>query len=738
MILSEPAPTDTIDNAPRVSPEQRRIIALLGNPNTGKTTLFNALTGFSRHVANYPGVTVEIARGRLARSNHAIDVLDLPGTYSLAAMSPDEQVVSDLLCGRMPDQRRPGAIIAIVDASNLQRNLYLVSQLLELGLPLIIALNMTDVARQRGIEIDAAELSQRLGVPVVPIIARDDKTIGPLMRAIESMATNTETADCGAPQRAAVRAPLPAAVVREVAALSATSALLPTEALRVLVDVDGHAESCFYAAGGDRARIEAARTRWRDQGLDPAAAEVTARYAWIRGLLDGVVHRSGAAGTSVTQRVDRVMMHPLLGIPILIAVLFLVFQAIFAFATPLMAGIEWTFGRLGQVVGPLLPEGILRSMVTDGIIAGVGGVIVFLPQIMILFALIAVLEDCGYLPRAAFMMDRVMRAAGLSGRSLIPLLSSFACAVPAIMGTRVIADRRERFVTILIAPFMSCSARLPVYALMIGAFVPASAYLGGWVSLRGVVMLAMYLVGVLVALPLAWLLKRTVFRGPPPAFLLELPSYKWPAVRTVWIRVRQSATSFLARAGTVILAVNLVVWALGYLPRSSSTAEHVLARAQLQGWNAEQTQHAVDGAYLRESYLGQMGHLLEPAIRPLGWDWRIGVAVIASFPAREVVVATLSTIFNLGGADDETSQSLSGALATATWLDTGRPLFTLPVALSIMVFFALCAQCASTLTVIGRETRSWRWPIMSFLGMTTLAYLAALAVSKIGVALANF
>lgn len=370
----------------------------------------------------------------------------------------------------------------------------------------------------------------------------------------------------------------------------------------------------------------------------------------------------------------------------------------------------------------------MQSLVVDGVIGGVGGVLVFLPQIMILFALIAVLEDCGYMARAAFMMDRVMQFAGLSGRAFIPLLSSFACAVPAIMGTRVIADRRERFVTILIAPFMSCSARLPVYVLMIAAFVPAHSYLGGWIGLHGLVMLGAYLVGVGVALPIAWLLKRTAFRGPNPGFLLELPGYQWPRIRTVALRVYLAAREFVVRAGTVILAVNLVVWALAYFPRSDATAQAMDATAVAQGWDAERRDAELEGAYLRDSYLGRAGHWIEPAVAPLGWDWRIGMAVLASFPAREVVVGALGTIFNLGGNVTEESQELRAALQRATHPD-GRPLFTLPVALSIMVFFALCAQCVSTLVIIGRETRSWRWPIASFVFMTTIAYLAAWATA---------
>ncbi len=361
--------------------------------------------------------------------------------------------------------------------------------------------------------------------------------------------------------------------------------------------------------------------------------------------------------------------------------------------------------------------------------------VTFLPQILILFALIAVLEDCGYMARAAYMNDRLMRALGLSGRAFIPLLSSFACAVPAIMGTRAIADRRERLVTILIAPFLSCAARLPVYVLLIGALVPDIKFLGGWSSLQALVMLGMYLIGVAVAFPVAWLLKKTVLAGPTSRFMLELPSYKLPRPRAIWQRMYFAGRQFLVRAGSIILVVNLVVWALAYFPRSAATRSAVERQAQEAGWDEAMFDSELAGAFVRDSYLGRIGRTIEPLVKPIGWDWRIGMAVVASFPAREVVVASLGTIYNLGSESEAESESLREVLRRAKWDDTGLPVFTLPVALSIMVFFALCAQCMSTLVVIGRETGTWRWPVASFVGMTTIAYSAAWSVSAVGRAL---
>ncbi|MGE0478982.1 MAG: ferrous iron transport protein B [Phycisphaerae bacterium] len=720
------SPTDPPAAAPSArarSTAAPALVALVGNPNTGKTTLFNALTGHHRHTANYPGVTVELGRARVLAANRPIELLDLPGAYSLAAVSPDELVAANVICGQRRELPRPDAIVAIVDASNLHRNLYLVSQLLDADRPLVVALNMSDVAAARGFRIDASALAARLGVAVVPIVATDSKTLPPLVRAIESA--------LAAPQRTPAP-PLPPDLLSEAAQVATRSGLLALpQALRVLLDRGGFAEQQFVHEGGDRAALAAARTRLSAASVDGPAVEVRARYAWIAGVLDGAVERPRGDRRAPGALLDRILMHRALGPLILLAVLATLFQAIFAWADPLMRLIdEELFGRLAIAAARVIPEGAMQSLVVDGAIAGVGGVLVFLPQIMILFALIAVLEDCGYMARAAFMMDRVMQFAGLSGRAFIPLLSSFACAVPAIMGTRVIADRRERFVTILIAPFMSCAARLPVYVLMIGAFVPAHTYLGGWIGLHGLVMLAAYLVGAVVALPIAWLLKRTAFRGPNPGFLLELPNYQWPRVRTVALRVHLAAREFVVRAGTVILAVNLVVWALAYFPRSDAAAEAVDRAAAAHGWDAPQRDAELEGAYLRDSYLGRAGRWIEPVVAPLGWDWRIGMAVLASFPAREVVVGALGTIFNLGGDVTEESQELRAALQRATHPD-GRPLFTLPVALSIMVFFALCAQCVSTLVIIGRETRSWRWPIVSFVGMTTIAYLAAWGVAAL-------
>jgi ferrous iron transport protein B len=403
------------------------------------------------------------------------------------------------------------------------------------------------------------------------------------------------------------------------------------------------------------------------------------------------------------------------------------------------------------VVESLMSDGALRSLLVDGVIGGVGAVVIFLPQILILFFFIALLEDCGYMARAAFLMDRLMAGVGLSGKSFIPLLSSFACAVPGIMAARVIENRRDRFATILIAPLMSCSARLPVYVILIGAFVPAQSYLGGLVGLQGLTLLAMYSIGVVVAIGVAWLLKKTLLKGETPPFVLELPSYKWPSLRGVIYRMAERGWAFLARAGTVIFAVTIVIWALAYYPRSDEQVAAAIAaqRADLQATATAEELAAFDdrenldrlaaSLHQRNSFLGRAGQWIEPVVRPLGWDWRIGCAAIASFPAREVVMGVLGVIYHLGGdvdVGDEGDQSrLREKLRAARWDDTGEPVYNLPVALSIMVFFALCAQCAATLAVIRRETNSWRWPVFTFAYMTTLAYVGALLTYQIGIRL---
>lgn len=712
-------------------------VALVGNPNTGKSTLFNALTGLSQQVGNYPGVTVERRSGTLRLPGGAeAELIDLPGVYSLSADAPDERICAEILLeGRRHDV---DAVIAIVDAGNLRRNLYLVSQLLEGERPVVVALNMWDVAEDRGVRIEAAELERRLGAPVVPMVAHRGRGLDELLTRLAEVLEG----DRPRPQAPPLPSELSGPVDRLLAEDPGEGGAAPTRqrALRALVDEGGPTEQGLIEARGDGFRRLLADLRDGAGVSAPlSAVESEARYAWIGRLLDGCVEEETPLAGRRSDRIDRILTHRVFGLAAFLLVSAFLFQGIYAWAAPGMDLVESAFSALGAALAGALPPGPARSMLVDGVVAGVGGVLIFLPQIALLFLLIGILEDCGYMARAALLMDRLLGRLGLSGRSFIPLLSSFACAVPGVMGARTIADRRDRFVTILVAPLMSCSARLPVYALFIAAFIPERAVLGGWLGLQGLTLLAMYSVGALVAVPVALVLRKTLLRGESSPFLLELPAYNWPTPRTVLLRVHHASRAFVVRAGSVILAAAIVMWALAYYPRSAETAaRYEVERAAAAALPEETRQARLDGidreeaaAYLRSSYLGRAGRALEPVFEPLGWDWRIGMAALASFPAREVIISALGTIYSLGSDVDETSPDLRDGLRRATRPD-GSPAFDIPAALSVMVFFALCAQCMSTLAVIQRETASWAWPVFAFVYMTCLAYIGAYGTYRLG------
>jgi|CXWL01.1.fsa_nt_gi ferrous iron transport protein B len=758
-----------LTSLPVHTPSRTKAVVLAGNPNCGKSTIFNALTGFRQRVGNYPGVTVERRTGWM-RSDLGvprIEIMDLPGTYSLAANALDESVVLDALLGQ--HDKLPDVIVNVVDAANLGRNLFFTTQLLELGIPVIVALNMTDIATSRGIEIDVKALEHELGVPVAPVVGNRGTGMEALQRAIVSAADSAATHHC---------ASFPECVCAELDGLcrslsaSGSERAKPAraEAMQTLLNPGGYHEARMIDRCGLGLAEELAERRRRIASAGESLVEVEARvrYAWIDRVVHQVVGGTGATRASRTELVDKVLTHPVLGLAVVVLVMGACFQSIYAWSQPLMDGIDAAFALARAAVAGVLPVGPVQSLVSDGMIAGVGAVLVFLPQILILFLFIALLEDCGYMARAAFLVDRWMTKIGLPGKAFIPLLSSFACAVPGIMATRTIEDRRDRMVTILIAPLMSCSARLPVYVLFIGAFIPSTAILGGVLSLRAVTLISMYVLGTVVGIAVALLLKRTVLQGPAQSFLMELPAYKWPSLRTVFFRVYEQGRAFCVSAGTLIFAVTIVIWALGYYPRSAAVAtshEAMRDHARVEyetivetiaaNWKPGATEseagsaalrvHAADqalaeklgeidrmesGTYLRHSMLGRMGQWIEPLVAPLGWDWRIGTAVISAFPAREVIVATMGTIYNLGGEEDENSSGLRDQLQSATWPD-GRRVFNPAVALSIMVFFALCCQCGGTLAVIRRETNSWRWPAITFAYMTGLAYVAAMVTYQV-------
>jgi ferrous iron transport protein B len=667
-------------------------------------------------------------------------------------------VAVDVLLHRRDDTSRVDAVLSIVDASNLERNLYLVSQVLELGLPTVVALNMTDIARNRGLKIDIERLRERLGIPVIEVQANRRVGIEDLKR---SLAAAAET------KPAERKSPFPQVFQAETAQVQASwkngGGELPRYlAERLLLDTSGYLQQTLAAEGQNGNAVTAladARQRLAAAGFPVPAVEAQARYGWVAEVLTGIVTRPAQRAISSSDRIDKILTHKLWGTLVFAILMLIVFSSVFIFADPVMGFIDGWFGSLGELVAERVPEGPLQSLLVDGVIGGVGSVLIFLPQIVFLFFFLAVLEDCGYMARAAYLMDKLMVRVGLSGKSFIPLLSSFACAIPGVMATRVIENRRDRLTTILVAPLMSCSARLPVYAILIGAFIPATTVLG-FLPLQGLTLFAMYVLGMVVAAGVALLLKRTLLRGPTPPFVMELPTYKWPSLRNVLQRIGERAWSFVYRAGTLIFAVSVLIWAATYYPRNSAEVAEVLSprrdalAAELEQLPSDSPRHAsvtsqltevdneIAAAYQRDSFLGRAGQWIEPAVRPLGWDWRIGCAAIASFPAREVVMGVLGVIYNLGGDLDVGEQSDQDRLGTrmkaAVWDDTGEPVYNIPVALSIMVFFALCAQCAATLVVISRETNSWRWPIFTFVYMTSLAYLGALLTYQIGMRLPPF
>ena len=687
-------------------------VALLGNPNTGKSSLFNALVGGQQQVGNYPGATVEKFVGRCTHEGQELAITDLPGLYSLNPASPDEQIAVDiLLTPNVADMQVMDVVVCVLDASNLVRNLYLTTQVLELGIPAVVALNMMDVATQAETTIDVEQLSAVLGVPVVVTHGSRKQGIGELRSAIASatvVATTKVTFSDSV--ESAIASGIAATADQTVACQR--RCFLNALALSTDVDLcdDEQVESKQTIKFSDA--LDLCKQQF-DAAGDRISMEPIARYAWINQVVSSVVECGDTDHSLVRRRwLDRVLIHPFSGSLVFLATLTLLFQAVFSWSGPAMDLIGALFEWLGSGVESLIAEGMLRSLIVDGLIAGIGGVVIFLPQILILFFFIGLMEDFGYMARAAYLMDNVMSKVGLSGKSFIPLLSSFACAIPGIMAARSIKNRNDRLATMLIAPLMSCSARLPVYILLTAACIPERQVFGGWISQQALVLVSMYLLGIVVAICVAWILKKTILKGETPVFVMELPSFKMPSISIVSRKMFQQGMDFVKQAGTLILACTVLIWALAYFPRSEETVE----------LSATQT----SGIQLRNSYLGRAGQAIEPVVRPLGWDWKIGIAVLASFPAREVVVGTMGVIYNLGDEEDEASEGLRDHLKNARWdHDPTKPVFTVPVGLSIMVFFALCAQCVSTLAVLKKETQSWRWPLFTFVYMTVLAYVAA-------------
>jgi ferrous iron transport protein B len=651
---------------------ERFTLALVGNPNAGKTTLFNALTGLRAKTSNFPGTTIEHRTGLTTIADRDVQLIDLPGLYSINNATAEERTARRAIVGELPNSPVPQAVILLIDATNLERNLYLASQVLQLGRPTLVALNMIDLAERDGIKIDTAQLAEELGCPVVPVSARSGRGLARLRMEIEQIFAG------GA---AAPMAKLPDAVC--------------------------NCTGCPFAA----------------------------RYDWAE-----EVGRKCMGGTPMshgrqTERIDRVLTHPLAGTLAFVGVMLAVFALIFWIAQYPMGWIETGFVAAGSFIGGLLPAGDLRSLIVDGIIGGVGGVLVFLPQIAILFFFLALLEDTGYLARAAFVMDRLMRRVGLPGKAFVPMLSAHACAVPAVMATRIIENWRDRLVTILVLPLLTCSARIPVYAMVVALLFPAQPLLAASLFTGA------YLFGIVAALSMAFLFKRTLLPGETRPLVMELPGYKVPSLRTALLATFDRAKIFVRKAGTVILFISIGLWALATFPKSDPPAQAVALTAEAQqlaqaGRAIEahglerQAENLIRQSGLAHSAAGRLGRLIEPVIRPLGFDWQIGVGVLSSFAAREVIVSTLAIVYGVGEQADDGNASLHQTLAAAKRTD-GTPVFGLATCVSLLVFYVLAMQCLPTQAIVRRETGGLRWPLFQLAYMTVLAYSAALVAFQL-------
>ena len=693
------------------APDRPPVYALVGNPNCGKTTLFNALTGLRQKVGNYPGVTVEKKIG-VTYSQHGrpIEIIDLPGAYSLAARSPDEAILRDVLLGRREDTPQPDRIICVVDAANLERNLYLVHQILDLGRPVIVALNMMDMAAAAGMKVDAAELERELGVPVIACEAVHGKGLVALKLALSRVELPL------ARHRWEVPGPIAPAVAELQASLRDHDGRSPliarAEALLLLTDFD-----TVRVAGSKPLSprtheiLDTWRQRWSGEGADWSARLIRSRYDAIGLLCRDVVRRTRDSGPSRSDRIDAVLCHSVWGWAVFGVIMAALFYSIFSLAEAPMNFIDNQVAAFGGWVKGGLAPGDLRDLLADGVIGGVGGIVIFLPQILSLFFFVGLLESTGYMARAAFIMDRPMSKVGLNGRSFIPLLGSYACAIPGIMATRTIENARDRLVTILVAPLMSCSARLPVYLLMIATLLPGDVVPA---TTKAGIMLAMYALGTGGVFFFAWLFKRTLFKSAPQHMIMELPPYQPPRFKEILRHMLERGWLFLKNAGTIILGISIVLWFLTTYPKHPNP-------------------DATATAQIAQSFAGRAGHVIEPIIKPLGFDWRIGIGLITSFAAREVFVSSMGVIFGVEGADDDTTP-LRDALRAAHW-PTGAPLFTPLVCLTLMVFYVFAMQCMSTVAVVKRETNGWKWPLFQIAYMTGTAWLVCLIFYQAGRAL---
>jgi ferrous iron transport protein B len=706
--------------------DSRPWLALIGNPNSGKTAIFNLLTGLHQKVSNYPGVTVEQKRGNAKLDNDlSIDLIDLPGTYSLTPESLDERIVAEQVLKWIHGGDRPAAIISVVDASNLSRNCYLTSQLLDLDIPVIIALNMMDLVKKNNHTINVKTLQEQLGVSaVIPMSALEKKGIQQLKNAIsnavkkgeESIPTQLLTKDTKIRE---YLQPIKELFSKE---FGYSDRLAWAQSLRVITRqsamnlYENPKETTLQFDPGFIKKLRLARknaiAELEESGFPHRTLEATLRYHWLDDLLisSKIITAKKISKITRSEKTDRILTHRFFGPVIFVGILMFIFQSIFSWATLPMNIIERGVGFVGEFLMNSMAPGMFKGLLVEGIIAGVGAILVFLPQILILVALMSIMEDLGYMSRVAFMMDKFMTRIGLHGRSVLPLMSGYACAIPGIMATRTIDSWKERLITILIVPLMSCSARLPVYVLMIGTFIPANKVFGIF-SLQGLTLVFMYFLGTGAAFIIARIFSRIIRSESKSTFVMELPPYRIPMPRSIFHQVYLRGKQFVLNAGKIIMAVSIVLWFMASFPKT--------------------TDEATDVNPIHNSFAGKIGHTIEPIIKPLGFDWKLGVGLITSFAAREVIVSTLATLYNVEEGI-ENVVSLSEALQNDRDPITGEPVYSTLVALSLMVFFVFAAQCMATFAIVKNETNSWKWPLIMIVYMTGLAYLGSLIVFQGG------
>lgn len=696
-----------------------RKIALVGKPNSGKSSLFNQLTGLKQKIGNFPGITVDKRTGRsqLGDSTEA-EVIDLPGIYSLYPRTLDEKIVVEILTDRRnPDF--PDCIALIADATNLKNSLLLLTQLVDLELPVVLALNMMDMAAKSGLSLDINKLSEALGVPVVMINAREGRGIEQLKQALAQW---VETS----PNKVFDPANLGAAPVKEVQEhFRLTTAY---EAFQYLQQADNLA----FLSPADKSFIAAVAKRHDFFPHKFQGVETIQRYTFIQNILDGVIVKlPPAVWNAPTNKLDRILTHKIWGYTIFMAIMFLIFQAVFALAQIPMDAIDRGFAGLSSYLTRRLPEGPLFELISSGLVPGIGGIIIFVPQIAILFAFIAVLEESGYMSRVVFLMDKIMRKFGLSGRSVVPLISGMACAIPAIMATRTIDNWKERLITIFVTPLMSCSARLPVFAILVALIIPKMR-LVGFISLQGLVLMGLYLLGFAMALTSALMMKAIIRVKERSFLIMEMPTYRMPKWSNVGFTIVEKTKAFIVEAGKVIIAVSIILWVLasyGPLDVMNNARKTVREETAPMQLTTQEYENRVAAYKLEHSYAGTIGKWIEPAIQPLGFDWKIGIALITSFAAREVFVSTIATIYSLGSTDD--SMTIKDRLKDEINPDTGGPRYTPAVGFSLLVFYTFAMQCMSTLAIVKRETKGWKWPLAQLVYMTGLAYASALIVYQV-------